>query len=121
MLGACSSSWCKPKPKYDNDAFASDFSDEWNGRRGAIPPNLAEVKGRNRFGEEVFHLTYNRISGSDEEKVWLCGEMAMEIATALKLFAELRDPMPSMRALGRGSVQWQWRGGATTASRPIRF
>jgi len=81
--------WCKPNPKYDNDAFASDFSDEWNGRRDAIPPNLAEIKDRNRFGEEVFHLTYNRISGSDGEKVWLCGEMAMEIASTLKLFAEL--------------------------------
>ena len=44
---------CKPNPKYDNDAFASDFSDEWNGRRDAIPPNLAEVKDRHRFGEEV--------------------------------------------------------------------
>jgi hypothetical protein len=84
--------WCKPNPNYDNDAFASDFSDEWNGRRDAIPPNLAEVKDRNRFGEEVFHLTYNRISGSDEDKVWLCGEMAMEIAGALKLFAELARP-----------------------------
>lgn len=84
--------WCKPNPNYDNDAFASDFGDEWNGRRDAIPPYLAEVKDRNRFGEEVFHLTYNRISGSDQEKVWLCGEMAMEIANALKLFAELARP-----------------------------
>lgn len=104
--------WCKPNPKYDNDAFASDFSDEWNGRRGAIPPNLAEVKGRNRFGEEVFHLTYNRISGSDEEKVWLCGEMAMEIASALKLFAELARPdaLDEPTRLRLGSVAVEGRG-----------
>jgi hypothetical protein len=84
--------WCKPNPNYDNDAFASDFFNQWNGRRDAIPQHLAEVKDRNRFGQEVFHLTYNRISGSDEEKIWLCGQMAMEIARALKLFAELARP-----------------------------
>lgn len=84
--------WCKPNPRWSNDAFASEFSDEWNGRRDAIPQHLAEVKHRNRFGQEVFHLTYNRISGSDEQKIWLCGEMAMEIASALKLFADLARP-----------------------------
>lgn len=110
--------WCKPNPKYDNDAFASDFSDEWSGRRGAIPPNLAEVKGRNRFGEEVFHLTYNRISGSDEEKVWLCGEMAMEIASALKLFAELARPdaldEPTRSRLGSVAVEGRGDDGQPT-------
>jgi hypothetical protein len=84
--------WGKPNAKYDNDAFASEFSDEWNGRRGAVPLHLGEVRDRNRFGQEIFHLTYNRISGSDEGKVWLCGEMAMEIASALKLFADLARP-----------------------------
>lgn len=84
--------WCKPNPKWDNDAFASDFSDRWNGLRGAIPQHLAEVRDRKRFGQEVFHLTYNRISGSDEQKIWLCGEMAMEIAKALNLLSELARP-----------------------------
>lgn len=84
--------WGKPNPKYENDAFASEFSDQWNGRRGPVPLYLAEVRDRNRFGQEVFHLTYGRISGSDESKVWLCGEMAMEIASALKLFSELARP-----------------------------
>jgi hypothetical protein len=85
--------WCKPNPNYDNDAFASDFSDEWNGRRDAIPQYLAEVKDRRRFGQEVFHLTFNRISGSGDDKVWLCGQMAMEISNALKLFTELARPV----------------------------
>ncbi len=84
--------WGKPNINHGNDAFASDFSDKWNGRRDAVPRHLAEVKKHKRFGQEVFHLTYNRISGSDEEKIWLCGEMAMEIAKALKLFAELARP-----------------------------
>ncbi len=57
--------WTKPKPAHHNDAFASDFSEEWNERRGAIPHHLAEVKDRRRFGQEVFHLTYNRISNSE--------------------------------------------------------
>jgi hypothetical protein len=81
--------WCRPNLAYDNDAFASDFSDEWNGRRDAVPAHLAEVKDRKRFGQEIFHLTFNRLSGSDEEKIWLCGQMGLEIATALKLFSEL--------------------------------
>lgn len=84
--------WGKPNPTYDNDAFASDFSNEWNGRRDAIPEHLAEVKDRKRFGQEVFHLTYNRVSGSDEKKIWLCGQMGLEIALILKLFAELARP-----------------------------
>jgi hypothetical protein len=96
--------WRKPNRNYDNDAFASDFSDEWNGRRGAIPEHLAEVEDRNRFGKEIFHLTYDRISGSGEEKIWLCGEMAIEIARALKLFAELaRDD--SLDAATRARVR----------------
>jgi hypothetical protein len=81
--------WFKPKEQYEDDAFASDFSAEWNERRNAIPPHLAEVKDRRRFGQEVFHLTYERMAVFDDEKVWLCGEMAMEIAAALKLFAAL--------------------------------
>jgi hypothetical protein len=81
--------WGKPNPKYDNDAFASEFADGWNERRGPVPVHLAEVRDRKRLGQEVFHLTYNRTSGSDRSKVWLCGEMAMEIAEALKLFSEL--------------------------------
>jgi hypothetical protein len=84
--------WGRPNPKYENDAFASEFSDRWNRQRGSVPLHLAEVRDRNRFGQEVFHLTYSRISGSDESKVWLCGEMAMEIASALKLFSDLARP-----------------------------
>jgi hypothetical protein len=38
----------KPNPAYDDDAFASDFSEEWNGRRNAVPEHLAEVKDRRR-------------------------------------------------------------------------
>jgi hypothetical protein len=85
--------WCKPNANYDNDAFASDFSEQWNGRRGAIPQYLAEVKDRRRFGQEIFHLTFNRISSSEDDKVWLCGQMAMEIADALELFAKLARPV----------------------------
>jgi hypothetical protein len=81
--------WGKPNPTYDNDAFASDFSEDWNGRRDAIPEHLAEVRDRRRFGQEIFHLTFNRISGSDSDKIWLCGQMGLEIATALTLFSEL--------------------------------
>jgi hypothetical protein len=81
--------WGKPNKKYDNDAFASDFSQRWNERRGAIPKALAEVRDRKRFGQEIFHLTFNRISGSDEGKIWLCGQMGLEIASALKKFADL--------------------------------
>jgi hypothetical protein len=81
--------WSKGNENYDNDAFAFQFSNEWNGRRGAIPPNLAKIKDNARFGREVMHLTYDRIDGVDEAKVWPCGEVLLEIATALKLFAEL--------------------------------
>lgn len=84
--------WSKPNPRYGNDAFASDFSKEWSGRRDAIPQYLSEVKDRRRFGQEVFHLTYNRISSSEDDKIWLCGQMALEIANSLKLFAELARP-----------------------------
>jgi hypothetical protein len=84
--------WGKPKPKFDNDAFASDFSDDWNGRRGAIPAHLRLVKDDERFGREVFHLTYGRIDGADERKSWPCGLIAIEIAGALRLFSELARP-----------------------------
>jgi hypothetical protein len=84
--------WTKPNPAYDDDAFASDFSEGWNGRRDAIPAHLAEVRDRRRFGQEIFHLTYNRISGSGEEKIWLCGQMGLEIAAALGLFSRLARP-----------------------------
>lgn len=52
----------------------------------------AQAQPRNRFGQGVFHLTFERISGSDEQKIWLCGAMAMEITKALKLFAEVARP-----------------------------
>jgi hypothetical protein len=84
--------WGKPNPAYDDDAFASDFSEDWNGRRNAIPEHLAEVRDRRRFGQEIFHLTFNRISGSDDNKLWLCGQMGLEIATALALFSKLARP-----------------------------
>jgi hypothetical protein len=84
--------WNKPNPNYDNDALACYFSDEWNGRRGAIPANLAEVDERGRFGKEIFHLTYDRISGADPLKRWPCGQIAVEIGNALKLFANLARP-----------------------------
>jgi hypothetical protein len=81
--------WGKPNPRFDNDAFAFHFSDEWKGRRGGVPPNLAEVDDRGRFGKEIFHLTYDRISGVNPRKEWPCGHIAVEIGQALKLFAEL--------------------------------
>jgi hypothetical protein len=98
--------WGRPNPTYDDDAFASDFSDQWNGRRDAVPGHLAEVKDRRRFGQEIFHLTFNRLSGSDEGKIWLCGQMGLEIATALKLFSVLaRDGSLQDRTRARlGSV-----------------
>jgi hypothetical protein len=81
--------WNRPQRKYRNDALACHFSDDWNGRRGPIPPNLAEVDDRGRFGQEVFHLTWNRISGADPCKSWPCGKIALEIGQALDLFAGL--------------------------------
>lgn len=84
--------WGKPNPRYDNDAFAFHFSDEWKGRRGGVPPNLAEVDDRGRFGKEIFHLTYDRISGADPSKEWPCGRIAVEIGQALNLFAQLARP-----------------------------
>lgn len=81
--------WGKGNANHDDDAYAFHFSDEWNGRRGAIPPNLLKIKDDNRFGREVMHLTYKRIDGSGDAKVWPCGKVLLEIATALKLFAEL--------------------------------
>lgn len=81
--------WGKPNPRFDNDAFASDFSDDWNGRRGSVPAHLAMVRDRERFGREVFHLTYGRIDGADERKSWPCGLIALELAQALRLFADL--------------------------------
>jgi hypothetical protein len=81
--------WGKGNDNYDDDAYAFHFSDEWNGRRGAIPPNLMKIKDDKRFGREVMHLTYERIDGSTDEKVWPVGRAVLEIATALKLFAEL--------------------------------
>lgn len=84
--------WGKPNSRYDNDAFASHFSEEWSGRRGAIPPNLAAIDDRGRFGKEIFHLTYDRISGVDPGKEWPCGRIAVEIGKALNLFAQLARP-----------------------------
>jgi|GEM_PF-3332830 len=84
--------WGKPKPRYNNDAFAFHFSDEWKGRRGGVPPNLSEVDDRGRFGKEIFHLTYDRISGVDPSKEWPCGRIAVEIGQALNLFAKLARP-----------------------------
>ncbi len=84
--------WYKPNPRYGNDAFASDFSDEWNGRRGSRPPRLKEVDDGCRFGKEIFHLTYDRIGGDDERKRWLCSEMAIELAVALDRFATIARP-----------------------------
>ena len=60
--------------------------------RGPVPPHLADADDRNRFGKEVFHLTLDRISGVDKRKVWPCGEIAIEIAGALALFAKLARP-----------------------------
>lgn len=81
--------WGKGNENYDDDAYAFHFSDKWNGRRGAIPPNLLKIKDDKRFGREVMHLTYERIGGSGDAKVWPCGKVLLEIATALQLFAEL--------------------------------
>jgi hypothetical protein len=84
--------WGKPNPRFDNDAFASDFTDDWKGRRGAVPEHLAMVQDRGRFGREVFHLTYERIDGADDRKSWPCGLIALELAQALRLFADLARP-----------------------------
>lgn len=81
--------WGKGNENYYDDAYAFHFSDEWNARRGAIPPNLMKIKDDKRFGREVMHLSYERIDGSGDAKVWPCGKVLLEIATALKLFAEL--------------------------------
>ncbi len=84
--------WHDRREQNPKDAFASDFcrSGEWEKARGPLPrAALEDVRDRQRFGREVMHLTYQRIDGAGEEKEWPCGEVLMEIATALEKLAEV--------------------------------
>jgi hypothetical protein len=83
---------------FDADAFAADFCvpGHWEKVRGDLPPHLAATIKRKRFGAEVMHLTYKRISGVTEQKLWPCGDIYVELADVLAKFAEtaLPDRLP---------------------------
>jgi len=83
---------------FETDAFAADFcaSGQWEKERGDLPPHLAATIKRKRFGAEVMHLTYKRISGITEQKLWPCGDIYIELADVLARFAEtaLPDRLP---------------------------
>jgi hypothetical protein len=84
----------RTKDSFETDAFAADFCSPsgWEKARGEVPPHLAETMARKRFGAEVMHLTYKRISGITERKLWPCGEIYGELAGALARFAHAALP-----------------------------
>jgi hypothetical protein len=87
--------WRDRHPKHPRDALAADFCEpgEWKKIRDNLPQaTLAEIRNRRRFGHEVMHLSYDRLSGYGEHKRWPCGKVFVELALALRVFALLALP-----------------------------
>lgn len=77
------------------DAFASDFCDlgVWEAKRGDLPAALGSIEGnRQRIGREIVHLTYHRLTISDETREWELTELVRAIAEGLHKFAEAAKP-----------------------------
>lgn len=102
----------------DTDAFAADFCAPgiWAEVREPVPPHLANVIERKRFGAEVMHLTYKRISGITEQKRWPCGAIYVEIADALSKFADTALPDRL-----RDSTRASFKDLTITGSNGVRF
>jgi len=84
--------WHDRNDKKPRDAFATDFCapGDWQSVRDGLPQAaLEDVRKRRRFGREVMHLTYDRIDGEGEEKLWPCGRVLLEITGALREFATM--------------------------------
>jgi len=82
--------WHNRGDKKPRDAFAADFCapGDWERIRDDLPQDaIDDVRARRRFGREIMHLTYDRIDGDGEDKLWPCGAVVLEIAGALREFA----------------------------------
>ena len=75
----------KPKP---SDVIAADFfrQNEWNSLRPTISAVLEAA--RIRANKEMAHLTTDRIAGTTVEKAWNFIDLAVEIKSLMRLFAE---------------------------------
>ncbi len=75
--------------RHPRDAFARDFCQPgaWESARGPIPPALAELDARKRYGHEVVHLSYDRSTVPAGIKDWPVGKIMGELAALLNAFS----------------------------------
>jgi hypothetical protein len=74
----------KPRP---DDVVAEDFVSDWVSKRPPETAPLARVHFR--VGKEIAHLTYERLSVTEEARQWRFVEVAEEMQRVLNVFVQL--------------------------------
>jgi hypothetical protein len=70
-----------------DDVIADDYVANWTCGRPSMPEPLKLIQGR--VGKEVAHLTYGRLSLSEEAKQWPIIELSREMCALVGKFLEL--------------------------------
>jgi hypothetical protein len=79
-----------PEHAKPDDVLAEDYFDNpnaWNKARGPTMPTALD-KVRGRVGKEIVHLTYARLSVTDQEKGWNPAIIIDALDKLLKVFAD---------------------------------
>lgn len=74
------------RPRAD-DVMAEDFVADWVSNRPTEPAALAQIQFR--VGKEIAHLTYERLSVTDEAKHWQFVEVAETMSRVMTAFVLL--------------------------------
>jgi hypothetical protein len=85
--------WDKPSKNHPDDALAIDFFDDgkWEAIRERVQRSALDEL-RNRAGHEIAHLSYKRVSKTEEARRWKFDVIAGVIGNAFRLFLENVDP-----------------------------
>jgi hypothetical protein len=94
----------------DDDVIAEDFVPGWADQRPPMPPALEPV--HSRVGKEIAHLTYGRLSLTEETQQWRFVEMGNELLGVMERFLRSVPDNYCGPCLARHKATFRGAGGA---------